>query len=176
MKSLRREIAADLRLGVRAGQDAAIDLQHHRVADRQRAVRLLRREPTDLRFRFDFELFAAGFRCLETHHAVSMFELLARRQARNEAMREARQRERIGEQAEAPPAPHARERQPIGQCRRRLVFPKDGQRQQPAARTAAALHLDLAEQELAPGFAYVGEVRRYGSIRSTGPSGQTSGA
>jgi len=39
---VRRQIAAHLGFGMLAGRDAAEDLQHHRVVDDQRAVRLAR--------------------------------------------------------------------------------------------------------------------------------------
>ena len=46
-KIVRREIAAHLGLGMLASRDVAEDLQHHRVVDDQRAVRLLGRQPHD---------------------------------------------------------------------------------------------------------------------------------
>ena len=58
-KPLLGEVAAHLCLGMNAGRDAAIDLYHQRVADRERAVGLLRAKPIDLAILYGCEDVAA---------------------------------------------------------------------------------------------------------------------
>ena len=60
-----------------------------------------------------------------------------------------RQRERVGQQAGAPPAPHARKRQLARQRGGGFVVPRDRQRQLPAIDLAVGVRLDLGEQHLA---------------------------
>ena len=160
VKPLRGEIAAHLRFGMHAGRDAAIDLQHHRVADGQRAVRLLRREPIDLRHPVRFR--AVRGRIPSAGNAARRPRARTRWPAARQATKrcgEARQRKGVG-QADRGAGRAARARAPADWAMPLTAHLPKGSASGSSQRLAPplALHLDLAEQNLAPALADVGEV------------------
>ena len=157
-KALRGEIAAHLGFGMLAGQDAAIDLQHHRVADGQRTVGLLGREPVHLGVGASVRAVRARPRSAGNATRRRRFSnCRAGGQRGDEAVGECRQRKSVGQQADAPAAA-ARAPAPAGWAAPPTARP-------PKARQAAAasscrrlcLHFDLAEQNFAVAVADIGE-------------------
>ena len=90
LKALLGEVSAHLRLGMKARRYSAIDFDHQYVADRERTIRLLRREPIDFDILRGIERLAPGLRWTELQVTVGVRELFARRQTGNESMGEAR--------------------------------------------------------------------------------------
>ena len=129
------QIAAHLGFGMRARRRRGGKLEHRRVADDQRAVGLLGRQPVH-----SAHPVVAPQRCfvrvdrLEADLAAGRSISGASRAARSRC-RAAKvgEREGVGQQADARAAPHARQRElAAASAAGRLVFPGDAERQQPA--------------------------------------------
>jgi hypothetical protein len=120
------------------------------VVDDQRTVGLLGGQPHHLCLARPLQdVDRVGHR-LEHDLAFGPVDPRTRRQGRQHLASEFRQDEGVGEQPDAPSAPHP------GQCQLRrkrrclLVFPADRQRQQPATLLIAGLDLDFAQEQFPP--------------------------
>ena len=146
-KSMLRQIAAHLGLGMRAAGDAPEDLEHHGVADDERAVRLLGREPVDLRVRRQVKRFDAVRSRLEPYLTVGRRPARALRKQGDNLMGEGRHCEAVGEKTDPPLAAHMRQCQLARQRRCRLAFPDQRKRNQPTRRAGARCGLDLGKEK-----------------------------
>ncbi len=143
-----REVSRHLHLGVDARCDTADQLDDNGLANHQRAVRLLGRQPLDGRVgcqRQRRRPCAAGFRrpgrfgqlCdvrfrLEMHGAVIGFQRGAAHEVGEQRPGEGLGGEGVSQVADMAAAPHARQGELNGQSRQRGRFPCDGKRQQVA--------------------------------------------
>jgi hypothetical protein len=140
-------------------RDTAIDLEHRRVADRQRAVGLFGRKPMNVSLGSTRELGATGFRRPKVDDAVARHDFFADGESRDDLAGEIGKGEGVGKKACLAAAPHPRQREATGERVRRLVFPQDAQRQQPTRGGAGGLDLNLAEQNFVRVIADLGDIR-----------------
>ena len=147
-KRLLGQVAAHFRLGMLAAGNAPEHLEHHRVADDQRRVRLLGRQPDDLAGAARRQRLMM-LRCrLEVDRPFRRLDLPAIGEHRHHVVGKTRQRECVGQQPDAAAAPHARQRELVRQGGGRFVLPQDRQRQQPARGATLGLGLDLREDDV----------------------------
>ena len=152
-KTLSSEIAAHLALGMFAGNDAAKYFEHDAIADGQRTVGLLGREPIHLGIGASAQHFALGSRRLEAKQSPGSLNLSRRCQCAHDAVGKCREGKGIGQKTNSSATPHSRQRQPVRQRRRRFVLPKNRHRQKPAtvrSRVVTSISVKRISRSLSP--------------------------
>ncbi len=161
-KAQLREVTRHLCFGMNARHDAADDLQHAHTADDQRTVRLLGAQPRDLGIGGYDKRVVGAFGDEVDFSADARRQYAAFAQCLEHGMHERRQRECIGQEADAIGAPQSREGELLRQGGQGFLVPQhaDGQHVAIGARFAVLVATDVATFYLDFGQEQVG--RRQG--------------
>ncbi len=148
-KSARGEASRHFRLRVHAGRHASDKFDHRQVADDQRAVRLLGRQPTDGRLALIRQRVNPGLAEAADLSLMRRRDYRALAQPPHDCARQGLEGKGVGDVADSPSPPHPRHRELLGQELRRRSFPRDSGGHEVALGAIAKMDLYLGEHDLA---------------------------